>query len=65
MGHNDGMRCALEAIIEGKLRLPADLDTLWFNSKRLVIERDDAGYASLIRIEGPVAQDGCSLDDAC
>jgi hypothetical protein len=51
------MRCALEATIEGKLRLPADLDTQWFNSKRLVIKRDNDGFASLIRIEGPVAPD--------
>jgi hypothetical protein len=45
------------ATIEGKLRLPADLDTPSFNNKRLVIKRDNEGFASLIRIEGPVAPD--------
>lgn len=55
--HNGLVRCALEATIEGKLRLPADLDTLWFNGKRLVIKRDNDGFASLIRIEGPVSPD--------
>ena len=46
------MRCALEAAIEGKLRLPSDLDAAWFNDKRLVIKRDADGFASLIRVEG-------------
>src|SRR5580698_586184 len=51
------MRCALEASIEGKLRLPADMDTPWFNGKRLVIKRDSDGFASFIRIEGPISPD--------
>jgi hypothetical protein len=48
------MRCALECPIEGKIRLTADIDVPWFNDKRLKIKRDENGYASVIRIEGPV-----------
>jgi hypothetical protein len=48
------MRYALECPIEGKIRLIADVDVPWFNDKRLIIKRDKNGYASVIRIEGPV-----------
>jgi hypothetical protein len=51
------MRCALEATIDGKLRLPADLDAPWFDGKRITIKRDKEGFGSLIRVEGPVAPD--------
>src|ERR1017187_5410323 len=50
------MRCALECPIEAKIKLPRDLDSLWFNGKRLIIRRDEDGYASVIRIEGKVAE---------
>lgn len=51
------MRCALECPIEAKIKLARDLDSLWFNGKRLTIRRDENGYASVIRIEGKVAED--------
>src|ERR1039457_856782 len=51
------MRCALECTIEGKLKLPGRIDTPWFENKRLVIELDKDGFASLIRLEGPVSED--------
>ena len=51
------MRCALETTIEGRLRLPSDLETAWFTGKRLTIKCDKEGFASLIRIEGRVSPD--------
>src|ERR1039457_812856 len=51
------MRCALECPIEARIKLPNDLNTPWFNDKRLAIKRDDNGYAAVIRIEGKVAPD--------
>src|SRR5579872_2722335 len=51
------MRCTLECSVEGKLRLPGEIDTAWFNGKRLIINRDKDGFANLIRIEGKVAPD--------
>jgi hypothetical protein len=50
------MRCALECPIEAKIKLTRDLDSRWFNGKRLIIRRDEGGYASVIRIEGKVAE---------
>ena len=51
------MRCALECPIEAKIKLPTDLDSRWFDGKRLTIRRDENGYAAVIRIEGKVAED--------
>lgn len=51
------MRCALECPIEARIRLPQDIDGDWFDGKRLVIKRDTDGFASVIRIEGRVADD--------
>jgi hypothetical protein len=51
------MRCALECSVEGKLRLPGDINTAWFNGKQLIIRRDTDGFATLIRIEGRVEPD--------
>lgn len=51
------MRCALECTIEGKLKLPGNIDTPWFNGKRLIIKLNKEGFARLIRIEGKVEPD--------
>jgi len=51
------MRCALECPIEGKLRLPARINTPWFGGKHLRIDLDGNGFASMIRIEAPVEPD--------
>lgn len=57
MFYYEVMRCALECSIEGKLRLPQSMTTTWFGDKSLSITLDEEGFASTIRLEGPVKAD--------